>query len=383
MQNKVIFTIFAGRKSNLEILFSYLETLYKSRDIDEVHVWNFTREVCDEEYIKEYLNNFNIKKVYDGETIEFRDNMIIDKYRLNIKDKNLVISYINNNSETVIQSIVFNSKEKIKIRVNKNIKESYFTVTCDNDACNIFTSTITDHMIVKYPDWKLFNLENKKSWAEYYYYYSNQKDYSGDDVIIKCDDDIVFIDTLQFKTFIKRRIENQKYMLFFPNIINNGVIAYHQSKMELIPMDMPYDTFYGKLVNDGMLANDIHAHFCNNTISYLTKSRNIKNVISHKIGDRISINFFAILAKHIFVYREVGWDDEHDITVTIPNIHNWGIGIDMSMTVSHLGFSPQRKTGLNETLLIDMYKKVGNITNVTNVEKPKIEILKFKNGKLL
>jgi hypothetical protein len=358
-----------------------LQTLYKNKDIDEVHVWNFTKELCDEEYIKQYLTDVDSKKIYNGETIDFVDGMIIDKYRLNLVNESLVVSYISNISETLNQSLQIVDKASIKIDVVKNINQSYFTISYDTHATNIFTTLIMsiDYMVVKYPDWKLFNVDNKKSWAEYYSYYGNQKQFKGDDVIIKCDDDIVFIDTLRFKTFIDRRIKNQNYLLFAPNIVNNGVTAYHQSKMNLIPMDMPYDTFFGKLVNDGKLANEIHTHFCQNTIAYLTKSRNTSTIIDHKIGDRFSINFFAILAKHLFVYKDVGWDDEYDITVTIPMMYNTGIGIDMSMTVSHLGFAPQRKSGLDEVLLIDIYKKLADTTLCALI--PRIEMLDLKSKK--
>ena len=390
MENKVIFTIFAGRKPNLEILFSYLQTLYKNKDIDEVHVWNFTRNLSDEEYIKDYISQNNIKKVYNDETIEFKDDMIIDKYRINIRDGSLLISYINNKSETEIKHLYVKNPESIKIKINKNLHTSYFTISYDDTISTIFTinninnnnnNNNNNYMVVKYPGWKLFNVDNKKSWSEYYSYYANQSKYVGNDIIIKCDDDIVFIDTLLFKNFINRRIENQKYSLFVPNIINNGVCAYHQSQKKLIPMEMPYDTFYGKMVNDGKLANEIHSLFCNDMVAYLDKSRNITDVIDHKIGDRFSINFFAILAKHLFLYKDVGWDDEHDITVTIPKIYNSGIGIDMSMTVSHLGFSPQRSSGLDEIRLIEMYAKLinGVINGVNgekgeNGEKPKIKV---------
>ena len=47
-----IVTIFAGRKPNLEILLKYLRVALETRTINEVHLWNYTRNEDDEVYIK-------------------------------------------------------------------------------------------------------------------------------------------------------------------------------------------------------------------------------------------------------------------------------------------------------------------------------------------
>ena len=49
---KTIFTIFAGRKVYLEILFTYLDRLLERGLLTEVHLWDYTREKSDEEYIE-------------------------------------------------------------------------------------------------------------------------------------------------------------------------------------------------------------------------------------------------------------------------------------------------------------------------------------------
>jgi hypothetical protein len=143
-----------------------------------------------------------------------------------------------------------------------------------------------------------------------------------------------------------------------PNIVNNGVTAYHQWKNKISPFNLEYETFFGKLVTDGVLATKIHSYFCENKDDFIKSSRKINNVISHPIGDRISINMFAILGKHFVILNDIGWDDEHDITVVIPKIYGIGIGIDMTFTVSHLGFLTQRTSGLEENMLRLKYKKL-------------------------
>lgn len=350
--NKVIFTIFAGRKDNLQILFAYLEKLYSKNSIDEIHIWDFTKDVNDERYISDYVGG---KIPNDGDILDFKNDMIIGDYKINLIDSNLKITNITNGS--IIQDVCI-SNNSLTIKIKKTKIETSFTIINDDNTCIISTIIGSDNLRVKYPGWKVFKVLNKKLWGEYYSYYANQTLYTGNDVIIKCDDDVVFIDCEYFDSFIERRIKNKNYLLYFPNIVNNGVTAFHQSQHKLIPMNMPYDTFFGKLVLDGALANNLHSHFCDDVYGYLKKSRNIKTIIAHKIGDRISINFFAILAKHLDIYKSVGWDDEHDVSVTIPKMYGAGIGIDMSLTVCHLGFSPQRKTGLDERLFVKRYLQV-------------------------
>ena len=54
-----IVTIFAGRKPNLEILLKYLRVALETRTINEVHLWNYTRNEDDEVYIKHVCDKNN------------------------------------------------------------------------------------------------------------------------------------------------------------------------------------------------------------------------------------------------------------------------------------------------------------------------------------
>ena len=70
----------------------------------------------------------------------------------------------------------------------------------------------------------------------YYYHYCDPK--YENDIIIKCDDDIVFIDILKLPNFINF-IRLNDFDLVFPNTINNGVSAFiQQNKYNLIPKEI-------------------------------------------------------------------------------------------------------------------------------------------------
>ena len=48
---KVKFCVFAGRKSNLEILHEYIKILLNENIIQEYHIFDFTRNKIDKEYL--------------------------------------------------------------------------------------------------------------------------------------------------------------------------------------------------------------------------------------------------------------------------------------------------------------------------------------------
>ena len=267
--DKVYYTVFAGRRANLEIQFRYIDKLLEMGLIHEVHLWDFTRNAEDAAYLKK-----------------------ISKYQV-------------------------------------------------------------------------FHVDNKDSWGEYYSYYGAFKAKANADcVVIKADDDIVYVDVDKFGDFIKHvkstAFRDAGSLYAFPSIVNNGVTSHHQQQYSKYYGSigvLPYDPFFGRLVCDGALATKVHTHFLN----YIESYKGDERVLKHKIGDRISINFFAINGRDLHVFLDIGWDDEHDVSVTVPKRYGRGAEIYMGFIVAHLGFAPQRKTGLEEDKLRKRYKKIGTI----------------------
>lgn len=270
VKDKIIYSIFAGRHKNLELQFKYISRMLKQKLIDEVHIWDFTRNDVDSVFIREKLCNYH-----------------------------------------------------------KSIR--------------------------------VFDVKNKNSWGEYYNYYTKEKFREGD-ILIKADDDIVYIDVDGFQGFINHvKNKDRKGLYVSPSIVNNGVTSHYHQKFELgLPKDivgeLEYATFFGRLVRDGKVANMVHDDFLKNGCG---KYR-MDVVLQHPVGDRISINFFAIMGKDFDVLQEVGWDDEHDVSVTIPKRHGRGFDLYMDLVVAHLGFSPQRDSGLDEDLIRWRYKQLLN-----------------------
>ncbi|PNH10540.1 hypothetical protein TSOC_002728 [Tetrabaena socialis] len=182
---------------------------------------------------------------------------------------------------------------------------------------------------------------SKGDWSNYYQYYAaNQDALFDDDVLIKLDDDVVYIDVAGFAAFIDRRRKEKNHLFAFPNIINNGVCAYYQTMYGFTagyfePDELPYDTFYGRVVTDGVLAKRLHEMFLSNVQGFTSRARSLAQpVVVHKMGDRISINFFAVLGKDIGVFADIVSDDEHECTVELTKKHSRQHYIDMSLVIA-------------------------------------------------
>lgn len=65
------------------------------------------------------------------------------------------------------------------------------------------------------------NFTSSYLWGSFYIHYLNTKRYSSTDILIKADDDIVFIDLSHFARFINAVAAYEGPHLHFPNIINN------------------------------------------------------------------------------------------------------------------------------------------------------------------
>ena len=200
----------------------------------------------------------------------------------------------------------------------------------------------------------------EKSWKNYYQYYSSNKFEYEYTTIIKCDDDIVFIDLNKLPKYIEF-VKNNDYDLVFANTINNGVSAYYQQNKynliptELINLEYPNGGFCGSLWESGNKAEILHKYFIENYKKFLDYEYN--NEIIH-IKTRFSINFFAVKGKNWDKICDCYIDDEHNLTVDYVQNRNFKNVLYTDFYVSHLSFHKQIETGINLINLIDSYDKL-------------------------
>jgi hypothetical protein len=393
-----IISVFSGRKPNIEILKKYLEKALDLNIINEVHFWNNTRNSYDEEYLKTISNLKRTSSTGAGNYILITPIISNNSFELNVKASNDIhIKLTNldieyeivlggwNNTKSVIRE---NNKEicnLIKNNVADENNYNIFKIIIDNNILNILKNNellisqrIKDNFIIKNIYFKTgynsvadltYNAtQNKcfyfmdtceKSWKNYYNYYNDKK--FENDIIIKCDDDIVFIDLYKLPKFIDFT-KNNNYDLVFANTINNGVSAYfQQNKYNLIPkeimdLEYPHGGLCGSLWESGKKAEILHTYFLENYKKFLDYDYNNEII---PINTRFSINFFAYKGKNWHKIKDsyVG-DDEYNLTVDYVRNRQFNNILYIDFYVSHLSFYKQNETGINLHKLIDNYNQL-------------------------
>lgn len=274
----VIWTCFAGRQHNLEILLRYVIALINKGVIHECHLWNFTRKKEDDIWLRSHFSGTNLPI-------------------------------------------------------------------------------------------KVIEPKRKCSWSEYYKHYTKER--YKNHIIIKCDDDIVYIDIERFHNFIENREKNPNSLLAFPSIINNAICANYQQNAGFLEEKselgiFPFNVQRGRLWRDGLLAERLHDYFIDNIDEYTLRSTKMPIHTVDK-GVRVSINLFAILSEDLDIFQRVSKGDEVDLTVKKTVQTDRENYIDLSCFVSHLAFYKQRLTGLDEKRILERYNKVADDLNLPNI----------------
>lgn len=256
MAPQVIFTCFAGRERYLKVLVPYIERL----NVDEVHMWDYTRNEKDAEYLRK--------------------------------------------------------------------------------ACSKF---------------QIFTVADKSNYGEYYKYYTKERFPDPLTVIVKCDDDIVFIDTSAFDEFIKARRLATDAILMSPAVLNNPMIGVIQNCRDLLPGFTPSD-----LTMDASCATKIHKYFLKNPKRFITECRKTDRFaeLPSTAQYRFNINFIAVLAKDLdilFQNEYVAIDDERFLGVAAPMFYERNILVDLHFVVSHMAFTQQRDQGYDEARHLEKY----------------------------
>lgn len=143
--------------------------------------------------------------------------------------------------------------------------------------------------------------EKKGHYYQYYHQFINDSD-----ILIKCDDRIVYIDLNTFGKFVEIITEDG---LYFPNIVNNDVCAYFQQeegshnlfnykvdKTELKKLILKSGDFkaLSDWHNEYDKADKIHRMFLKNKTRFITENEN--KIIEY--GNHIHLNIFGISGKY-------------------------------------------------------------------------------------
>lgn len=298
----------------------------------------------------------------------------------------------------------------IKILLDENIINEYhifdFTrnltdkkILCNSyqDLLKIYPSRIFIHNQQNENN----NNKNQYNWAPFYQTISNKKFYKNS-VIIKCDDDILFIDVKGFKNAIKERINDKKSFIIHSNCINNNICTYFQKN--LYPsiknnLDIyPKGGIMGPCFNNPIYAFIMQHQFLNDC------KNNLNNIYNYYLKDyyintRISINFILINGNDCRYFKNTSINDEYEVSSYYPEKLDRPNRIIGNFVTSHYSYSLQEKILSRKKDLknlynefskyyINNYKKLdfnyindfGNKYRVNKIGKNKYYIKKFLNN---
>lgn len=206
---------------------------------------------------------------------------------------------------------------------------------------------------------KVYRVEDKSTYSEYYSYYNKERYPEDDTILIKCDDDIVYIDVDNFSSFVQARRESSVPFFFSPLIINNPTCS------AIIHNLFKGIDFSGQHLMSPEHAKTIHEMFLNDELSNYNGER-----FHHMIpNDRaFNINFICMLSKDfdVFSNKRVHTSDEIMLSVVAPNYFKRQITVDCKFIVAHMAFTNQRNNGFDESELLEKYRIKELVSRNTN-----------------
>lgn len=192
-------------------------------------------------------------------------------------------------------------------------------------------------------EWKecVFKVQDKSTYIEYYEYYNKERYPEDDTVLIKCDDDIVYIDLDAFDSFVQKRKQQVNIYIMTPMIVNHPTTNYILNQNNI-----------NKDFFSSEFCSYIHQKFLNNELP------KIQGLVTHITDDnsRFNINFIAMLSKDFFVFKHpsIKTDDEGTLS-KLSQVYKWYIVFDGEFFVAHMAFTKQREDGFDETLFLEAY----------------------------
>lgn len=409
--SKIILITFSGREDRMQLLKTYISRLIDKGYIDEWHVWDFTRSASDRKYIRENYGEIRyirpnggyqkIASVKKGEVkrIKFRAS---SDFHFAFKHQN----------DTQFTECVAGGWSNSRSAVRKLSSENFDTLERSEDVPlwtkatsgllngaveNILEITFSKNGFLRpvvnsleFPDldfhdagedyidlyvragWghSLELLDVNGSYQQFigdigepqpyfqaYQYYAERYTQFRDDIFLKCDDDIVYVDEAGFSGFVEAIQKNRQYFIISGNVVNNGICAYLQQKNGQLPeklgiFECPPGGVCGSLWESGEKAYQLHEFF--------VETGGNKIPLESPLVEwsyRNSINFIGWHGEQLrYMYLPKG-DDEHMLTVEIPEFLNKKTAIYSDFMVAHLSFFPQEKS-IKPSEIISLYQKL-------------------------
>jgi len=269
-------------------------------------------------------------------TASSSDNMV---QLLNYKGVQSKLSENNQRSPLVLYTIFAGRKETLQLQVpyimellEKGIVDEVhlWDLTCKQDVeqkgwygkKSLDTGYLWE--VMRKLDERIYIIKpslGRCSWMSYYEYYSKQ--IQNDDVLMKVDDDIVFVDTSRVLGFARTIRSHPEVYLWSANVINNGISAGLHDLDGLIPSNLAslnteisHPLMEGCLLFNQSAGMELHKDFVSDPQKYYIPP---KGKELRLIKGRISINFVAFLGKHV---RNGASNNNYALSDTAPSSSN-------------------------------------------------------------
>jgi hypothetical protein len=371
---KNIVSVFAGRRPTLEILLSYLRKAIEQKIIDEVHLWNYTKNNDDALFLRT-ISNIKRTSSQSNDYTQASINVIKNSITFRVRASNDIHILLSDKYEIVLGGWG-NTRSCVRIwGENREIYAIDQSGIAENDCFIEFRIAIYNRFLFVYKNEVLLMIKElpehldihkvsfktgfgsvgmfeyettdnngfflmnpcETGYKDYYHHYTS-KEYEND-IIMKCDDDIVFIDLRKLPKFIEY-VKNTEYDLVFAN---NGVSAYFQQNRDgLFPKEQ-FDELCGKKTTH------LHEYFIEHFLEYDYGNEVIP------ITNRYSVNFFGYRGKDCHKINGDG-DDVYDLT--LGNTQHGRNVVFPDFYVSHLSFYDENHTGIDLDSLIEKYNQL-------------------------
>jgi hypothetical protein len=338
----------------------YIDDFNNMDDIDD---FNNMDDIDDFNNIDDIDDFNNINYVDNIDNIDNLNNKVIIKFCVFVgREKNLKILHLY--IEKALENNIFNEYHMFDFSRNKN--DSIFILKEYERLNEIYLGKIFIHNHEN----NLLNIKNNNKKTNWNPFYKRIYEISSeDDIIIKCDDDILFIDLNGIKRAIDDRKLDKESFLIHSNCINNGVCAYYHRNAFLKLSDKlneyPEGGILGILFEKPEIAYGMHMDFLNE----IEKSYD-KNIIKYYIEDtfintRISINFILINGCDLKYMKDVTYQDEYELSSFLPEKLGRVNKIKGDFITAHYSYSFQEKIMFHKD---DIYKRYCNLSKNIDVD---------------
>ena len=298
--------------------------------------------------------------------IKFHNNPLLQNQNQNQNQKNILVKFcifagrqknmliVHQYIKTLLQEKIIHEYHIFDFSRNINDKtylyESYLTLK----------SQFINQIFIHNHENTNNTQNNQTDWSPFYKTISKSSFYQ-DSIIIKCDDDILFIDINGLKNAIKQRKNDKKSFLIHSNCINNNICSYYQrnnfpSLTEKLNI-YPKGGICGPIFENPVFAYIMQQQFLN----YLNKDLN--NLYQYYLQDiyvhsRISINFILINGNDCKYFKHTSLNDEYELSSYYPEKLSRPNKIIGNFITCHYSYSLQEKVMMKKNELLNYYQQL-------------------------